>query len=120
MHLFRLLVAACVVAACGGGSDDPSPTGPGPGNPPGPTATVQATNQLQFTPNPVSVLTGGTVTFTFGTTPHNVFFDAAAGAPANIPGNNASVSIGRTFSTAGSFRYECQIHPGMSGRVNVQ
>ncbi|MGH7717745.1 MAG: cupredoxin domain-containing protein [Gemmatimonadaceae bacterium] len=118
MHVSRLLVAACIVVACGGDSDDS--TGPGSGGPPGPTATVQANNQLQFTPNPVSVLVGGTVTFAFAATAHNVFFDATAGAPANIPGNNANVSISRTFPTAGSFRYECQIHPGMSGRVNVQ
>ena len=48
-----------------------------------------------------------------------MFFDAAAGVPADIPGNNANVSLGRTFPTAGTYGYSCHIHPGMSGTIVV-
>ncbi|HJR43215.1 MAG TPA: plastocyanin/azurin family copper-binding protein [Gemmatimonadaceae bacterium] len=115
--LWVLLVSS--VAACGGsgyGGDDST----GPNNTPVQSATVQATPQLQFSPNTVNLLAGGTVTFAFGSTAHNVLFDPTAGAPGNIPGSNANTSVPRTFPTAGSFRYVCDLHPGMSGRVVVQ
>jgi plastocyanin len=50
---------------------------------------------------------------------HNVFFDAATGAPADIGGTNANVAVTRAFSTAGIYRYSCHIHPGMAGTIVV-
>jgi plastocyanin len=49
---------------------------------------------------------------------HNVTFDAAAGAPANIA-DRTSGGDSRTFMTAGIFDYQCTIHPGMNGQVTV-
>jgi hypothetical protein len=60
------------------------------------------------------------VTFAFGSVGHNVFFDTAAGAPADIPGINANTSVTRIFNTAGTFTYICHIHPSMQGTVVVQ
>lgn len=40
-----------------------------------------------------------------------MFFDAQAGLPANIPGDNANVTVQRTFATAGTYHYTCHIHP---------
>ena len=73
-----------------------------------------------FTPDTVAVKVGSTVTFAFGSVVHDVFFDAANGAPADIGGTNANVSVGRTFTTAGTYTYTCHIHPFMHGTVIVQ
>jgi plastocyanin len=64
---------------------------------------------------------GGTATFEFGSLGHNVFFDnAPAGAPANITAVTTNQSVTRTFTTAGTYNYNCHIHPGMKGVVVVR
>ena len=120
MRITRILAgaAATLVAACS------SSTYAGSSNnsagPPPMTAAVNATSLDTFTPSNVVVGVGGTVTFTFGDVAHNVFFDnAPAGAPDAIPGANANMSQARTFTTAGTFEYDCHIHPGMKGTVVV-
>ncbi|MBK7832516.1 MAG: hypothetical protein IPJ56_09300 [Gemmatimonadetes bacterium] len=72
-----------------------------------------------FVPLLVQLARGGTVTWRFGATPHNVIFGAAAGAPADINITNDQ-DVSRTFPTLGTFRYDCTIHPGMSGVVEVK
>jgi plastocyanin len=84
---------------------------------PGATASVDATLSNTFTPATAFVSVGGIVTWTFATQ-HNVTFEGS-GAPANVP-TTGSGSVSRTFPTAGTFQYQCTIHPGMSGSVVVQ
>ncbi len=110
-------VAACSDGGYGGTDPDPDP-GPGPGDPPS-NVTVQATTGSVFQPGNAGIRTGGTVTWAFGSLGHNVTFEDVPGAPANIGGANTNTSISRTFSTAGSFPYQCTLHPGMSGTVSV-
>jgi plastocyanin len=105
---------AGALLGCGGGYGSTAPPPPPPAN------TVAATNGLIFTPATLHVSAGQTVAFTFGSVAHNVFFATQAGAPADIPGNNASVSIGRQFATPGTYNYTCHIHPTMHGSVVVQ
>lgn len=82
------------------------------------TATVTMPGNV-FVPLLVQIARGGTVTWVFGAAPHNVIFAATPGAPADI--NIVSdVSVARTFPIAGTFRYDCTIHPGMSGVVDVK
>jgi plastocyanin len=108
-----------VAVACGGAGG--YGTGPGSSPPPPPPTprTVVATNGLVFTPNTLHVNAGEEVTFSFGSVAHNVFFDAANGAPTNIDGINANTSVQRTFATAGTYTYTCHLHPGMNGTVVV-
>lgn len=82
------------------------------------TATVTMPANV-FVPFRVRLASGGTVTWVFGSEAHNVIFAAAAGAPADIT-IVTNVSITRTFNTVGNFRYDCTIHPGMSGVVEVK
>ena len=83
------------------------------------TATVQATLSQQFTPKQVDILAGGTVTWQFSTLTHNVTFSGTAnGTPQNIP-DATSTNVTRTFTAAGTFAYQCTIHPGMTGTVVV-
>ena len=109
------MALAAALMACGGSSDDGDPTGPSQQN-----ATVDATPQITFSPATVTIAAGRSVTFRFGSVPHNVFFAAASGAPADITAPTSSASVARTFSTAGTFTYECHVHPGMTGTVVVQ
>ncbi|HEV8496966.1 MAG TPA: plastocyanin/azurin family copper-binding protein [Gemmatimonadaceae bacterium] len=121
-HSARALLAllgVAIIAACGGSytaSTDPVVSGP-----PVTAATVQATPSNQFTPNTVTIAVGGTVTVDFGSVAHNVFFDnAPAGAPADITAPSSNKSTTLTFNQAGTFVYDCHIHPGMHGTVVVK
>lgn len=117
-HLLIASLSIALVAACGG--DDSSPTeivDPAPVS----AATVQATPAERFTPGRINLTAGGTVTFDFGSLAHQVFFNSAvAGAPADIPEATSNKTVARTFTTAGTFVYNCRIHPGMSGTVVVE
>jgi len=90
---------------------------------PSPTACVadhvDATASLAFTPATLTTQVGHAVTFAFGSVGHNIFFDAATGAPANIAGVNSNTSVARTFDTPGTYTYSCHIHPFMQGTVVV-
>jgi plastocyanin len=111
-----VFMCAAFLGACGSSTTSVS-------TPPAPAAMaaeVEATPSITFSPNSVTILRGGAVTFDFGSVVHNVYFDGGpAGAPANITGQNANVSKSLTFNTVGTFVYNCHIHPGMHGTVVV-
>ena len=113
----QLAVVLFAAALAGCGSNSYGSTAPPP---PPPSNTIAATNAIVFTPATLRVSAGQTVTFTFGSIAHNVFFAAQAGAPTDIPGDNAGVSIDRQFTAAGTYNYSCHIHPSMRGSVVVQ
>lgn len=116
--LIRLGVVALAALAVGcGGSGGGYGTGPTP--PPPPANTVDATPAEAFTPPSITVTAGTTVSFAFGSLGHNVYFDAATGAPADIAGTNVNTTITRVFNTPGTFTYNCHIHPNMHGTVVV-
>jgi plastocyanin len=80
-----------------------------------PSATVATTNS-SFVPTSVTIGAGGSVTWQFGTTAHNVNFDA--GGVTNI-GTTSNASVSRMFPAAGNFTYHCNLHEGMTGTVVV-
>ena len=121
------LLTLALAAACGGGGSSTgytasTPTSPGtPVTPTTPGAnTVLATPSITFNPASLTVTRGTSVTFTFQSVGHNVFFDAVAGAPADIPNVLTNTDVARTFSTTGTFAYACHVHPGMRGTIIVQ
>jgi len=83
---------------------------------PSATASVTATSGNQFNPPQVPVARNGSVTWTFQAL-HNVTF-TTANSPANVT-EQSSGTASRTFPTAGTFNYQCTIHPGMNGSVVV-
>ena len=82
-------------------------------------AGVSTTSGDVFTPNKVLIAQGGSVTWTFGITAHNVTFNAAPGAPSRID-DTYSISVSRSFNQSGNFTYTCTIHAGMQGQVVVR
>ncbi|MGH7462040.1 MAG: cupredoxin domain-containing protein [Longimicrobiales bacterium] len=81
-------------------------------------AQVVAGTDNTFQPNSADIALGGTVTWVFQSVTHNVTFASGTGVPGNI-GNTTNASVSRTFSTAGTFTYDCTLHAGMTGRVIV-
>ncbi len=82
-----------------------------------PTSVGVDAPAIAFLPATVNVQAGGSVTWTFAAISHDVTF-TTAGAPADVPAfQNGSDS--RTFPNNGSFGYRCQIHPQMTGIVQV-
>lgn len=81
------------------------------------SATVQTTDANAFSPATSTIAQGGTVTWAFGSVAHNVIFQGS-GAPSNIAVTSGS-SVQRVFETVGTYPYDCTIHAGMTGTVNV-
>jgi plastocyanin len=76
-----------------------------------------------FSPNLLQINAGDTVVFHITTAPngegHDVTFDGTPGAPANIKVTLAG-DVSRVFNTRGAFHYNCFVHPGMTGDVQVK
>ncbi len=123
-----ILGLAICAAACGGGGNSSystptssTPTNNTPTNTPAPAPnSVTATTGETFSPNTLTVAVGTSVSFVFQSLGHNVTFNPVAGAPPSILGTNSNTTIAVTFNTAGTFPYQCTIHPGMTGSVTVQ
>ena len=112
-----LIVMICLlVSACGSSTTSPSqtPTFANPVTIPSNASTLTTT---AYSPNPISVTAGATVTWVNNdTTTHTATATDNSWNSGNIaPGGNFS----RTFPTAGTFQYNCTIHPNMVGTVTV-
>ena len=124
-----ILLAAMCIAACGSSYSNtpPSPT-PTPTPAPGGGTTVTIVNGARsltttaYSPNPVTVAVGTTVTWTNMTVaPHTVTsddgtFDSGAANPIRAQGGTFSFK----FMKAGTFAYHCQFHTYMKGTIVVK
>lgn len=105
------LLAAGLLAGCGGGEDD---GGGGTGAEPIATAEVAVVDN-DFDPAAVVVEAGTTVTWTWeGDNPHDVRGDGFASEI------QTSGEFRHTFDEPGDFAYRCTVHPAMRGRVVVE
>ncbi len=105
-----LLVLAFTLAACQSGSGASAADA----QPVRGVTTVDA-KQLKFLPPAIEVPPGTEVTWRFvdGAVPHNVKGDGFA-SPTQSRG-----TWSHRFATAGEYRYHCDLHAGMDGRVVV-
>jgi len=113
------------VAACGSSpSTSPSaglttmsaasPSGGGSAN----QSAIASIKGFAFSPDPIAVAVGGTVTWTNNdSTAHTVTFDDASVVSSSNLDPGATFSA--TFPKAGSYTYHCKIHPSMQGTVTV-
>jgi plastocyanin len=95
---------------------DGQPTAPDPATPPSGalTAAVDVTDD-KFTPATVDIRPGGTVTWTFVESGHNVTADDGS-----FEASQDSGTFSRTFDAEGRFTYQCTEHGGMDGVVVVR
>ncbi len=71
-----------------------------------------------FSPNPIRITVGSTVTWTNATAPtHTSTSDTGAWNTGNIAPGGTSSAV--SFPTVGTFPYHCAIHPSMTGSVIV-
>jgi plastocyanin len=101
-----------VLAACG--DEETNPVTPPDGD--GPTVSMPG---FSFSPFTTEISVGGTVLFDFPSEPHNVIFERRSGAPTDIQATT-NRTVSRVFQVAGTFPYDCTLHPGMSGQVVVR
>jgi plastocyanin len=105
-----LLVLAFTLAACQSGSAASEAD-----TPPVRGVTTVVAKKLKFQPPAIEVPPGTEVTWRFddGSVPHNVKGDGFAS------GNQTRGTFSHRFEQAGEFRYRCDLHAGMDGRVVV-
>ncbi|WP_039795712.1 cupredoxin domain-containing protein [Nocardia araoensis] len=123
---------ACALLLSGCGGDESGPAATTTRKPAGPTSTAQQTgdrepaaatvvvHDMKFSPAEVTVEVGDTVTWKFDDkVPHTVqgIGDKAMGINSPIFDKG---SWSYTFTTPGTYRYLCSLHPDMRGSVTVK
>ena len=124
---FVSIAASIFFLACGGGGaatdsteaevnpPDEIPTPPG-GTP---SSNVVAASGTTFAPRVVNIAPGGSVTWQFSGSRHNVTFGSQAPAGGSIPDTESGNSATRVFGSAGTYDYQCTRHDGMTGQIVV-
>jgi hypothetical protein len=115
--LIALVIASFV--HCGGGGGGNSIIDPPPPPPPAVSVTTGAAPPPRFIPVSASLAVGGTVTWTNGSpVAHDLVATTSNWQLSRTlsPGQ----SFQATIAQAGTYRYECTIHPGMTGSVEVR
>ncbi len=120
------VVAGCLAAACGADTKNTTETRATPSPVPSVTATsaiggAVSISDNQFTPASLTVTRGSKVTWNWsGANPHSVVgtFD---GQNVQSPTNTGSGTFTFTFSTPGTYKYQCGVHgAAMPGTIIVQ
>lgn len=115
-----LLAAGC--GSSGGGSSGTSAAPASSGGSSGPVTKIDMKN-IQFNPKTITVPKGTTVEWVNeDSVSHDVNKDSGPGpdfssGSGNI-GNGGTYKV--TFDTAGTIKYECTVHPGMTGTIVVK
>jgi plastocyanin len=138
--LCACLALALVAAGCGGSDNNDKGTAGGSSSSPaksggkkqatgggGATAGKSASVTLKdiaFHPANVTVAKGGTVTWTNDdTVGHDVTKESGPGKDfkSGTPGGLTNgATFKQTFTTAGTIKYRCTVHPGMEGTITVK
>jgi plastocyanin len=125
LTLSAALALAIAVSACGGGSGGGSTSTSGSSTPSsaassssgGGSVAIKMQN-IAFSPNSSTVKVGEKVTWTNDdSTNHNVTATSGADFKSKDFGNGGTFSF--TPDKAGTIKYVCTIHPGMTGTLTV-
>jgi plastocyanin len=132
--LASLLALALVATGCGSSNKKSSNSSSGGGSSATPPAKKPATGggaktvqvsmkNIQFSPKSVTVAKGGTVEWTNDdSVNHDV--TKTGGPGAKFASGTGNLAQGDTYkqklATAGTIKYVCTVHPGMSGTITVK
>lgn len=109
-----VLVLGVLVAACGGSDDNGSASNDTDTTTAGPAAATVGLKDLKFDPEKVSIATGETVRWKWEENVlHNVSGDGFESE------NESDGTYEHTFTKAGTYEYQCTLHSGMKGTVEV-
>jgi plastocyanin len=116
MRLLIIAVLGLAFAACGGGDDDTTQPAAASACPSG--AVTIHMKDIKFNPDKATAKTGQTICWVNDdTVDHDAVADSGASFKSELFGK------GKTFTTkvdqAGTVKYECTIHPGMTGEIDV-
>ncbi|MBI5106458.1 MAG: hypothetical protein HZB46_15990 [Solirubrobacterales bacterium] len=116
--LAAVLATAALAAGCGG-DDDSSGGGAASDGASAPVATTKVSMEnLKFDPAAITVKVGQTVTWTNDESiPHNVVSMDGADFKSDTFGEGGTYEF--TPKEAGLVKYECTLHPGMLGSIEV-
>jgi plastocyanin len=119
LPLLAALAVAVVVAGCGGGDDGGGSTSTSSASASGGGGAVEIKMQnIQFSPKATTVKVGQKVSWVNDdSTAHNVTADSGADFKSKDFGNGGTFAF--TADKAGTIKYECTIHPGMTGTLTV-
>ena len=124
-----LLAAGCGSSGGGGSASSPPASTPAPaastsgGTPASGGVTKVQMKNIQFDPRTVTVRKGSTVQWTNEDSVNHDVTKVSGPGPkfSSGSGNLASGdSYQQTFRTAGTIKYRCTIHPGMTGTIVVR
>jgi plastocyanin len=130
--LFALAFGPVVLA--GAACSYSAPTGNQPGPVGGSSTSIEAvgssactsngygggtTCRYYFNPVPDTVAVGTAVGFKFDDVAHTVNFDTGPGTLPDSIGTSSGKTTQRTFATAGTYTYHCDLHTYMTGTVVV-
>ena len=118
--LGAVLALALGLAACGGssGGGSTSASTSAPSSSSGGGGVQIKMQNIQFSPKDTTVKVGDKVTWTNDdNTDHNVTAESGADFKSKDFGNGATFSF--TADKAGTIKYVCTIHPGMTGTLTV-
>ena len=114
-------VVALAAAGCGGGDDNSSSSSastPAASSSSGGDVAIKMAN-IAFDPKDVTVKVGQKITWTNDdSTDHNVTADSGADFKSDDFGKDGTFEF--TPDKAGTIKYECTIHPGMTATITVQ
>lgn len=122
LRLAFILAAATLASSCGGGtstnnSTPTSPTTATNGTPVSIVAGAEVLTTTAYSPNPLTVSAGTTVTWTNNdSTTHTATSDSGVFNSTLAP--RAQFSF--MFQNKGTFTYHCSLHPNMVASVVVQ
>jgi plastocyanin len=123
--LAAVLTVGALAAGCGSSNDNSSSSsgsGSGSSGQSSSTATGGVTVQMkniQFDPKTVTVKPGQTVTWeNADTVDHNVVADSGANFKSDTFGRGGTYAF--TPKKPGTIQYECTLHPGMVGTIEVR
>jgi plastocyanin len=115
-RLLAPLALTIAIAGCGsssGGSSKPTPAPAAPGG----GAAIEMKN-IAFSPKDATVKVGQKITWTNkDAVDHNVIADSGASFKSSAFGQNDTYSF--TPTKAGTIKYECTLHPGMTATLTV-
>jgi plastocyanin len=121
---------AALLSACGNGPPSSSETGGSAGGGGGATTQgaslgtadvkVSAGDDLKFTPASTSAKVGQIVEWdNSGSAQHNITFTTASASDATDTSFAAGDKWQVKFTKAGTYDYQCTLHPGMDGKISV-